>query len=30
MDREVIWSSEKDDDSMIVAHDGVLTFGCLA
>jgi hypothetical protein len=29
MDREVIWSSEKNDDSMIVVRDGILTFGYL-
>jgi hypothetical protein len=27
MDRGVIWSNRKDGDSMIVALDGVLTFG---
>jgi hypothetical protein len=30
IDREVIWSSEKDGDSMIVAHDGMLTFGYIS
>jgi hypothetical protein len=29
MDHEVIWSSGKDGDSMIMARDGILTFGYL-